>query len=174
MKMLVAQSCSTLCNPMNCSPLGSSVLGISQARKLERVVMSFSRGSSPPGDLTCVSCIGRRILYHLVTWEAQRRACVCLVAQSCPTLCDSMEYNPSGYSLSKEFSRQECWNRLSCPSPGDLPNPGMEPGPPMLQADSLPSEPSGFPESYNKFPLALYFTYGSVCVSMLLSPFIPP
>ena len=99
MKMLVAQSCSTLCNPMNCSPLGSSVLGISQARKLERVVISFSRGSSPPGDLTCVSCIGRRILYHLVTWEAQRRACVCLVAQSCLTLCNPMDCSPSGSSV---------------------------------------------------------------------------
>ena len=99
MKMLVAQSCSTLCNPMNCSPLGSSVLGISQARKLERVVISFSRGSSPPGDLTCVSCIGRRILYHLVTWEAQRRVCVCLVAQSCLTLCNPMDCSPSGSTV---------------------------------------------------------------------------
>ena len=98
-KMLVAQSCSTLCNPMNCSPVGSSVHGISQARKLERVVISFSRGSSPPGDLTCVSCIGRWILYHLVTWEAQRRVCVCLVAQLCLTLCNPMDCSPSGSSV---------------------------------------------------------------------------
>ena len=39
------------------------------------------------------------------------------------------------------FSRQEYWNRLPCPSPGDLPNPGIEPRSPTLQADSLPSEP---------------------------------
>ena len=40
--------------------------------------------------------------------------------------------------LSMEFSRQEYWSGLPCPSPGDLPNPGIEPGSPALQADSLP------------------------------------
>ena len=40
-----------------------------------------------------------------------------------------------------EFSRQEYWNRLPFPSPGDLPNPGIKPGCPALQADALPSEP---------------------------------
>ena len=39
----VAQSCLTLCNPMDCSPSGSSVHGISQAKILEWVVISFSR-----------------------------------------------------------------------------------------------------------------------------------
>ena len=42
-----------------------------------------------------------------------------------------------------EFSRQEYWNGLPFPSPGDLPNPGIELGSPALQADSLPSEPPG-------------------------------
>ena len=42
----VAQSCLTLCDPMDCSPPGSSVHGILQARVLEWVVISFSRGSS--------------------------------------------------------------------------------------------------------------------------------
>ena len=42
---LVTQACLTLCNPMNCSLPGSSVLGISQARILEWVAISFSRGS---------------------------------------------------------------------------------------------------------------------------------
>ena len=41
------------------------------------------------------------------------------------------------------FSRQEHWNGLLFPSPGDLPNPGVEPKSPALQADSLPSEPPG-------------------------------
>ena len=45
--------------------------------------------------------------------------------------------------LSVEFSRQEYWSGLPCPSPGDLPDPGIKPGSPALQADSLPSEPSG-------------------------------
>ena len=43
------------------------------------------------------------------------------------------------------FSRQEYWSGFVCPPPGDLPNPGMEPRSPALQADSLPSEPSGKP-----------------------------
>ena len=42
---------------------------------------------------------------------------------------------------SKEFSRQEYWSGLPFPSPGDLPNPGIEPGSPVLQVDSLFSEP---------------------------------
>ena len=45
--------------------------------------------------------------------------------------------------LSMEFSRQEYWSGLPCPSSGDLPKPGIEPGSPTLQADSLPSEPPG-------------------------------
>ena len=39
--------------------------------------------------------------------------------------------------LSMEFSRQEYWSALTCPSPGDLPNPGLEPRSLALQADSL-------------------------------------
>ena len=48
--VLVAQSCWTLCDPMAYSPPGSSVHGTSQARILEWVAISFSRGSSPPRD----------------------------------------------------------------------------------------------------------------------------
>ena len=52
----------TLCDPMDYSPPGSSVHGILQARILERVAVSFSRGSSRPRDWSfafCASCIGR-------------------------------------------------------------------------------------------------------------------
>ena len=48
--MLVTQSCLTLCNPMDCSPPGSSVHEILQARLLEWVAISYSRGSSQPRD----------------------------------------------------------------------------------------------------------------------------
>ena len=58
-----AQSCLTLCDPMDCSPPGSSVLGIFQARILELIAISSSRGSSRLRDRICVSCIGRQILY---------------------------------------------------------------------------------------------------------------
>ena len=67
---LSTQLCLTLFNTMGCSPPGSSVHGIFQARIRERVVISYSRGSSRPRDQTHISCIGRQILYHWVTWEA--------------------------------------------------------------------------------------------------------
>ena len=51
------QSCLTLCDPMDCSPPGSSVHGILQARILEWFAISFSKGSSQPRDRTCVSCL---------------------------------------------------------------------------------------------------------------------
>ena len=49
---------------------GSSVHGISQARTLELVSISFSSVSSQPRDWTCISCIGRQILYHWASWES--------------------------------------------------------------------------------------------------------
>ena len=64
---VLTQSCPTLCDPMDCSPPGSFVHGILQARILEWVAMPFSRGSSQSRDRTCVSYlsyVGRRILYH--------------------------------------------------------------------------------------------------------------
>ena len=60
------------CDRMDCSPPASSVHGISQTRILAWVPISFSRGSSRPRDRTCVSCIGRWILYHWTTWDVGR------------------------------------------------------------------------------------------------------
>ena len=57
------------------------------------------------------------------------------VAQSCPTLCDPMEYT------SMEFSRPEYWSGEPFPSLEDLPNPGIKPRSPALQVDSLPAGP---------------------------------
>ena len=61
---LVTKLCLTLCDPMDCSPPGSSVHGISQARILEWVAIFFSGGSSQSKDRAHVSCTGRQILYH--------------------------------------------------------------------------------------------------------------
>ena len=61
------QSCLILCDSVDCSPPGSSVHRILQARKLKWVAMSSSRGSSWPRDRTSVSyvsCIGRQALYQ--------------------------------------------------------------------------------------------------------------
>ena len=49
-KMLVSQSSLTVFDPMDCSPPGSYILGIPQARILETVAIPFSRGSSQPRD----------------------------------------------------------------------------------------------------------------------------
>ena len=56
----VAQSCPTLYDPMDCSPPGSAIHGILQARVLEWVAIPFSRGSSQPRDQTQVSRIAGR------------------------------------------------------------------------------------------------------------------
>ena len=138
---LVTKSCPTLCDPMDCSPPGSSVCGISQARMLEWAAISFFRGSSWPRDWTHISCIGRRILYRWATRDAlgERRSEVkslrrvwlfvtpWTVAHQAP--------------LSVGFSRQEYWSGLPFPSAGDLPHPGVESGSPALQAGALPSQP---------------------------------
>ena len=75
------QLCPTLCNPKDCSLPGSSVRGILQARMLEWVAISSSRGSSPSRDrahTSCGSCIGRRVRYH-------RASPVCLILSLFPS-----------------------------------------------------------------------------------------
>ena len=84
----VAQLCPSLCDPMDCSPPGSSVHGIFQTRILEWVATSSSKGSSPPRDWTespaASSCIGRQILYHWATeepkqWYNYQRAIISMI-----------------------------------------------------------------------------------------------
>ena len=72
---LVAKSCLTHCNPIDCSPPGSSVHGVFQARILEWVAISFARRFSRPRDGTSVSCLGRWILHCWATREAHSMAC---------------------------------------------------------------------------------------------------
>ena len=91
------QSCPTLCKPMDCSPPGSSVHGILQARILEWVAMP------PPGDLPSSVQSLSRVQLFATPWTVARQG-----------------------PLSMGFSRQGYWTALPCP-PGDLPNPGIEP-----------------------------------------------
>ena len=70
-KVLVAQSCLTLCDPMDCSLPGFSVHGILHVRILEWVAIPFSRGSSWPRDQTWVSCIAGKFFTIWATGEAQ-------------------------------------------------------------------------------------------------------
>ena len=70
LKVLVVHLCLTLCDPMDCSPPGSYVHGIVQARILEWVDILFSRGSSQPRDWTWVSSIAGRLFTVWATREA--------------------------------------------------------------------------------------------------------
>ena len=94
--------------------------------------------------------------------------CVCKSLQSCPTLCNSMTVAHQ-VPLSMGFPRQEYWNQLPCPPLGELPDPGIKPT--FLVScsgrwGSLPLAPPGKPMLHNKFPHAIYFTYGNVYVVM--------
>ena len=92
---------------MACSPPGSSVHGILQARRLEWVAFPFSRGSSLLRDWTCISCIGRQILYWL-----------------------SHQWSPFFPSLCNKFNqvihRQENENRMVHLYTAKLPSPESE------------------------------------------------
>ena len=66
--LVVAQSCPTLCTPWTVAPTGSSIHGILQARILEWVAISFSRGSSPPRDQTWVSYTAGR---YFMVWTSR-------------------------------------------------------------------------------------------------------
>ena len=70
---------------------------------------------------------------------------VVLVAKLCPTLATPWTVAHQA-PLSMGFSRQEYWNGLPFPSPGDLPDPRIEPGSPALQADDLLTEVWGKPD----------------------------
>ena len=84
---------------MDYSLPGSSVNGISQARILKWVAISFSRGSFWPRNRTHISFIGRQILYYWATretWVIWYAAAAAKLLQSCPSLCDPIDGSPPG------------------------------------------------------------------------------
>ena len=76
---LVAKLCLTRLWFLDCSPWGSFAHGISQARIPEQVAISFSRGSSWLRDQSCVSYVGRWVLYHWATREARVWVYICVL-----------------------------------------------------------------------------------------------
>ena len=141
---------SNSCDPMDCSPPGSSAHGNLQARILEWVAISFPRGSSRPRNWSWLSCIADRLFTNWAMREAQdpgsrdqkkkkgsskshvyQCVCVCVCARLCLIFGDPMDCNPPGSSV-HGISQQECWSGLSCPPPGDLPHPGIKPESPAL------------------------------------------
>ena len=119
------QSRPALCDPMNCSPQGSSVHGTLQARLLQLVAISSFKRASQPTDQTCVSylsCIGRQILYHwwhlgsprtlVMThqkWGPEKSCTVQFssVSHPCPTLC-----NPWTAACQASLSITNSWSLL--------------------------------------------------------------
>ena len=135
------QSCSILCDPMDCSPPGSSIHGILQARILEWVAMPSPRVTNTWTALTM--------------WPGQESfnphsdpTRHCLLLFSCSGLIDSSE-NPWAVAhqapLSVEFPRQEYWSGLPFPSSRDLPHPRIELVSPALAGRFLTTEPPGKP-----------------------------
>jgi len=72
----------------------------------------------------------------------------CLVAESCPTLCDPVDYSPPGSSVHGIFQGR-ILEQVACPTPGDLTDPGIEPvsvASPTLVGRFLTTVPSGKPQ----------------------------
>ena len=88
-----SHSCVRFCNPMDCSPPGSSVHRILQVRVLEWIAISFSKGSSWPSDWTRVSYVAGRFLTN---WATREAAAAAKSLQSCPTLCNPIDGSPPG------------------------------------------------------------------------------
>ena len=131
------QLCLTHCDSMDGSLPGSSVQGIVQARILEWVARSSSKGPSQPKDGTTVStvfCIGREVLYRQHHLGNPRYACITSLWSLPPMYLTS---HPSRSSKSTKLSSL-CYTGSGC------------------------------------LPLAIYFTYGTVHMSVLLSQLVPP
>ena len=112
---LVTKSCPTLCHSMDCSPPGSSVHGISQARLLVWVTISFSRGSSRSRDQSQVFCLGWWIRYHWATWEALR-IIISLLFSTQPSL--SRRPKDPGYRKKTVYTGWlDWWNICLLPTP---------------------------------------------------------
>ena len=90
------------CDSMNCSPPGSSVHGISQARILEWVAISFSKGSSQPRGQTCISCLA----YRFFTTEPPGKPLNGLLVSKTEFLCFLKVWAPRFRRLEQEDSHR--------------------------------------------------------------------
>ena len=97
----------------------------------------------PRGFKSFPSYFLSKVFIHIIAWLKLK------VAEPCPTVCNPME-----------FSRPEYWSGQPLPSPRNLPNPRIELGSPALQADSLPAEPQGKPNTTGVGRVAYPFSRG--------------
>ena len=80
---------------------------------------------------------------------------LCLVSQSCPTLCDLVDSSPSGSSVHGDSPGKKTGVGCHALLQGIFPTQGWNPGPPALQVDSLPTEPPGKPKNTGVDSLSL-------------------
>ena len=147
--------CPALCDPIDCSPPGSSIHGILQGRILEWVAISFSRAGLPypeikpefpalAGGFFAIESPGKPLKWVCVF------SCVRLFA----TPWAVARWPP----LSMGFSRQEYWRGLPCLPPGDLPDPEIELGSPSLAGGFLTSSTTW--EAH----LSIWWMFGFPCL----------
>ena len=165
MKVKVAQSCLTLCDPMNCSRQAPLSMEFSRPDYYQKtspchlaiLILAYTATdllSMFSGVLILGKLLnGRAAFLHCYNGEGTSTSQVLrvsvLVTQSCQTLCNHMDYTVHGILQARILE----W--VAFPSPGDLPNPGIEPRFPTLQADSLPAEPQGKPKNTGAGSLSL-------------------
>ena len=157
-KLSVAQSCPTLCDPMDYNPPGSSVHGVPQARILEWIAISFSKGSFPSRDRTRVSCIVRQILYrlsehaHYYIHQSNTENVHVDHLLSIPCfLAESESHSVMSDSLLLGILQARIVEWIIFPfSRGS-----SQPRSPTLQVDSLPAEPQGKPKNTGVDSLSL-------------------
>ena len=137
------------CNPMEFSPLGSSVCGISQARILEWVASSFSRGSPWPKDQTRISCIAANSLLSETPGKPKSILWRCVIHSVVSNSLWPHGLLPTQAPLSMAFSRQEYWSGLPFPSPRYLPEPGIKPASPSLAGRFFTTDLLGKPSLLN-------------------------
>ena len=159
----MAQSCPTLCIPMNHSTTGLPV----HRELLESYQICVHRVSGPSNHLILChplpSCphsfpaSGSFPMSQLFPSDGQSigvnttNLLLLVTSLSHARLFTTSWTVVYKAPLSMELSRQEYWSGLPFPSPGDLPNPGIEPRSPALRADALPSEPPGKPSTCHKY-----------------------
>ena len=132
---------------MDCNQPDSFVHGISQARMLEWVAISFSRGSSQPRDQTCISCISRWILLLLFYF---------ILLYNTVLVLPYIDMNPP-----RVYMSSQSWTALPPPTPYHL------------SGSSQCTSPK-HPVSCIEPRLAIHFLYDSIHVSMPFSQIIPP
>ena len=99
----------------------------------------------------CLYTSSNSILYLInILYSYEHKVLKVKVAQSCPTLCDPMDYTVHGILQARTLE----W--VAFPFSRDLPNPGIEPRSPTLQADSWPTEPRGKPYKHKTCSKRLY------------------